>query len=319
MGVLEGAAWQRTKKRGIPCLTSQSLDQRYARRRPDYRWRLLWYCRAHRCRCGVGSCYGCGVAHLHFRLGCCSLYCLCGVSSLFGRGGQALNVSPLDVCSDRYHRVVEAGVARVEALRNYGIHADAGHIPPMPPASSGVSRPIPSTPTQSVVVNDGNKARKRAPVVLALVTLTTLFFVFLANYWVSRIPGVSFWGFWPVLLIVAGTTLLVCFADKAPLRLRLCGLVVCIELCIALLPFSLGICPPHSLGRLTDLSALIWLSVAACLIIACAFDRIDFLALGVGLIAVALVVSYLDIGVFDRLVAFSSYSHHNTALSLLRS
>lgn len=225
-----------------------------------------------------------------------------------GGEGKLLNVSPLDVCSDRYHRVVEAGVARVEALRNYGIHADAGHIPPMP-----------SAPTQSVVVSEGNKARKRAPVVLALVALTTLFFVFVANYWVSRIPGVSFLGFWPVLLIVAGTTLLVCFADKAPLRLRLCGLVVCIELCIALLPFTLGICPPHSLERITDLSALIWLSVAACFVIACAFDRIDFLALGVGLVAVALVVSYLDMGVFDRLVAFSSYSHHNNALSLLRS
>ena len=130
-----------------------------------------------------------------------------------GGEGKLLNVSPLDVCSDRYHRVVEAGVARVEALRNYGIHADAGHIPPMPPASSGVSRPMPSAPTQSVVVSEGNKARKRAPVVLALVALTTLFFVFVANYWVSRIPGVSFLGFWPVLLIVAGTTLLVCFAD----------------------------------------------------------------------------------------------------------
>ena len=48
-----------------------------------------------------------------------------------GGEGKLLNVSPLDVCSDRYHRVVEAGVARVEALRNYGIHADeAGHIPP---------------------------------------------------------------------------------------------------------------------------------------------------------------------------------------------
>lgn len=236
-----------------------------------------------------------------------------------GGEGKPLNVSPLDVCSDRYHRVVEAGVARVEALRNYGIHADAGHIPPMPPVSSGVSRPMPSAPTQSVVVSEGNKARKRTPVVLALVALTTLFFVFVANYWVSRIPGVSFLGFWPVLLIVAGTTLLVCFADKAPLRLRLCGLVVCIELCIALLPFTLGICPPHSFERITDLSALIWLSVAACFVIACAFDRIDFLALGVGLVAVALVVSYLDMGVFDRLVAFSSYSHHNNALSLLRS
>ena len=43
-----------------------------------------------------------------------------------GGEGKLLNVSPLDVCSDRYHRVVEAGVARVEALRNYGIHADCG-------------------------------------------------------------------------------------------------------------------------------------------------------------------------------------------------
>ena len=32
-----------------------------------------------------------------------------------GGEGKPLNVSPLDVCSDRYHRVVEAGVARVEA------------------------------------------------------------------------------------------------------------------------------------------------------------------------------------------------------------
>ena len=29
-----------------------------------------------------------------------------------GGEGKLLNVSPLDVCSDRYHRVVEAGVAR---------------------------------------------------------------------------------------------------------------------------------------------------------------------------------------------------------------
>ncbi len=126
-----------------------------------------------------------------------------------GGEGKPLNVSPLDVCSDRYHRVVEAGVARVEALRNYGIHADAGHIPPMPPVSSGVSRPIPSAPTQSVVVSEGNKARKRTPVVLALVALTTLFFVFVAKYWVSRIPGVSFFCFCQLILIVEGTTIMV--------------------------------------------------------------------------------------------------------------
>lgn len=161
--------------------------------------------------------------------------------------GKPLNVSPLDVCSDRYHRVVEAGAARVEALRNYGIHADAGHIPPMPPASSGFLALCLQCPRKAWWLAMGTKRASAHPVVLALVTLTTLFFVFVANYWVSRIPGVSFWGFWPVLLIVAGTTLLVCFADKAPLRLRLCGLVVCIELCIALLPFSLGICPASQL------------------------------------------------------------------------
>ena len=56
----------------------------------------------------------------------------------------------------------------------------------------------------------------------------------------------------------------------------------------------------------------------ACFIIAFAFDRVDFLALGVGLVAVAIVVSYLDMGVFDRFMAFSSYSRHNIALSLFR-
>ena len=232
-------------------------------------------------------------------------------------GGKPLNVSPLDVCSDRYQRVVDAGAARMRELREYGVRADAGHIPPVPPSAADVPRPTYTAPAKSVVSEEA-KARRRAPIVLALVLLTTLLFVAAANYWVSRIPGVHIWGFWPALLVVAGTTALVCFADKAPLALRLCGLVACIELCIALLPFTLGICPLRCLDRLTDLSALLWLLVVACFIIAFAFDRIDFLALGVGLVAVALTVSYLDIGVFDRLMMFSSYSRHNITLPLFR-
>ena len=85
-----------------------------------------------------------------------------------------------------------------------------------------------------------------------------------------------------------------------------------------MLPFTLGICPLRCLERLSDLSALMWLSVVACLVIAFAFDRVDFLALGVGLIAVALAVSYFDLGVFDRLMMFSSYSRHNVTLPLFR-
>lgn len=235
--------------------------------------------------------------------------------------GKPVNVNPLDVCSDRYQRVVNACEARVEALRSYGVHADAGHMPPVPPAASASVRANYSAPvkSQSPVENAAPKARRRTPVVIALVVLTSLLFIAAANYLVSRIPGVNVWGFWPMILVVAGTTALVCFADKAPLALRLCGLVGCIELCIALLPFTLGICPPRCLGRLGDLSALLWLSVVACIIIAFAFDRIDFLALGIGLIAVALAVSYYDLGVFDRLAMFSSYSRHNITLSLLKS
>lgn len=233
-------------------------------------------------------------------------------------GDKPLKVNPLDVCSDRYQRVVSSGACRPETLRGYGIHADAGHMPPAPPFASTVQRPLGSESVQSARVSIEAKARRRAPVVLALVVLTTLLFAAAANYWVSRIPGVNVLGFWPMLLVVAGTTALVCFADKAPLALRLCGLVACIELCIALLPFTLGICPLRCLERLSDLSALMWLSVAACLIIAFAFDRVDFLALGVGLIAVALAVSYFDLGVFDRLMMFSSYSRHNVTLPLFR-
>lgn len=233
-------------------------------------------------------------------------------------GGKPLKVNPLDVCSDRYHRVVNSAVRRSETLRGYGIHADAGHMPPMPPSASDIQRPVRTESVQSVTVPEETKVRRRTPVVLALVVLTTLLFAFAANYWVSRIPGVNVWGFWPLLLVVAGTTALVCFADKAPLALRLCGLVACIELCIALLPFTLGICPLRCLERLSDLSALMWLSVVACLVIAFAFDRVDFLALGVGLIAVALAASYFDLGVFDRLMMFSSYSRHNVALPLFK-
>lgn len=234
--------------------------------------------------------------------------------------GKLLNVDPSDVCSDRYQRVVSARAARVEALRSYGVHADAGHMPPVPPGASGVARanaPAP-VPVRSLAETDKPHRRRRIPIVVALVALTTLLFVFAVNNLISRIPGASIWGFWPVLLVVVGTTALVCFADKAPLALRLCGLVACIELCIGLLPFTLGICPLRCLDRLSDLSMLVWLAVVACLIIAFAFDRLDFLALGVGLIAVALAVTYFDLGVYDRLMMFSSYSRHNITLSLLK-
>lgn len=234
--------------------------------------------------------------------------------------GKLLNVNPTGVCSDRYQRVVDTRAKRAETLRSYGVHADAGHMPPVPPGASGAARPaapVPA-PVRNLTEPEAPSQRRRIPIVVALVVLTTLLFVGAVNYLISRIPGASIWGFWPVLLIVVGTTALVCFADKAPLALRLCGLVACIELCIGLLPFTLGICPLRCLDRLSDLSMLVWLAVAACLIIAFAFDRLDFLALGVGLIAVALAVTYFDLGVYDRLVMFSSYSRHNITLSLLK-
>lgn len=231
-----------------------------------------------------------------------------------------LEVDPLSIASDRYQRVVDVrNAARQRLASFYGVRADSGHMPPQPPsAEEGQPRPALYLGTPEALDPEKLAAVRRLPLVLGLVALLTVLFVIAVNYGVSRIPWVRAEGFWPALLLVVGTTLLACFADKLTLGVRLCGLIFCLEVCLALLPFTLGICPVQALGRMGDACLVLWLMVLACFVIAVAFDRVDFLALGVGLAAVALTVSYFDLGIYERVLVFSSYSQHTTAMPLFK-
>ncbi len=232
---------------------------------------------------------------------------------------RPLDVDPLSICSDRYHRVVRTEDRPYVAQRMYGVRAGAGHTPPAPPTGEDApERCCPSVFCDGALEFDPERAVHRLPVVLSLVVFIAALFAVAVNYGVSYMPQLSALGFWPLLFVVVGTTLLVCFGHKISLRARLCGLIACIELCLAFLPFTLGICPLQSLSRIGDATAVLWLVVAACIAIALIFDRGDFLALGTGLAALALAVSYFDMGVVDRVVMFSSYFHHNMTSPLFR-
>ncbi len=236
-----------------------------------------------------------------------------------GEEQRPLDVDPLSICSDRYQRVVHAEERPYASTRLYGVHAGAGHIPPAPPSGEGApERSCPFVSPQSSLELNRERAAHRLPVVLSLVVFIAALFAVAVNYGVSYMPQLGTWGFWPLLFVVVGTTLLVCFGHKISLRARLCGLIACIEVCLAFLPFTLGICPVQSLGRLGDATEVLWLVVAACFVVALVFDRGDFLALGTGLAALALAVSYFDMGVVDRVAMFSSYFHHNMTSPLFR-
>ena len=232
---------------------------------------------------------------------------------------RPLDVDPLSICSDRYQRVVSAKERPYASQRLYGVHAGAGHIPPTPPeAADAPEGRRPCVFSQDALEFNRERAAHRLPVVLSLVVFIAALFAVAVNYGVSYMPQLSTWGFWPLLFVVVGTTLLVCFGHKLSLRVRLCGLVACIELCLAFLPFTLGICPVHSLSRIGDATEVLWLVVVACIAIALIFDRGDFLALGTGLAALALAITYFDMGVVDRVAMFSSYFHHNMTSPLFR-
>lgn len=229
-----------------------------------------------------------------------------------------VDVDAVSVRSDRYQRVIAARESSSFAQRSYGVRADAGHIPPAPPEGEVAPSRTACSYAMGAIEFDQERVARRLPIVLAITVLITGLFVFFINYGVAFIPGVTAVGFWPMLFVVVGTTLLVCFADKLSLRVRLCGLIACIEVCLAVLPFSLGICPLQSLARISDATAVLWLVVAACVAVALIFDRSDFLALGIGLAALALAISYFDMGIVDRLTMFSSYARHNMTLPLFR-
>lgn len=233
---------------------------------------------------------------------------------------EPVDVDPLAITSDRYRHVADKPAGR-PASDNYGVRADSGHRPPRPPEAAarpvgGDLRVTPPRPAE----RDRQRAalRIRGLVVFALAAALTALFALVAYVFVSNVPGVRISGFWPLFFLVAGTVVLTCLAEELTLGVRLCGLVLCAEACLTLLPFTLGICPVASLDRLGDVSIVMWFAAAICLLAAIIFHRGDLLAFSVGLLAVTIAVTFVEIGAVDRLMAFSSYMHHNSSVPFFR-
>lgn len=233
---------------------------------------------------------------------------------------EPVDVDPLAITSDRYRHVANVSGGR-SASDDYGVRADSGHRPPRPPeaAARPVGGDLHATPPHPTERDRRRSAlRIRGIVVFALAAAFTVLFAVAAYLFVSNVPGVRFSGFWPLFFLVAGMVVLVCPTEELTLGVRLCGLVLCAEICLILLPFTLGICPISSLDRLSDVSIIMWFAVALCLLAAIIFHRGNLLALSIGLLAVTIAVTFVEIGAVERLMAFSSYMHHNSSVPFFR-
>lgn len=236
---------------------------------------------------------------------------------------ELLEVHPVSVVSDRYEEVVEAQKSTVvKTPERYGVHADAGHVPPAPPQGDGVNIDQQSTYIPYLhnekQDNTTESRSNRILIVISVAVAMTALFIAMANSTIARHPGLEVIYFWPELLIVAGTTLLVCFYDRLSFVVRITGLIFCVELTLALLPFTLGICPPHSLERISFIPVLFCLLGVGCFVYFLMKKRAAALVIMVLLFGVALVWMLGEVGLVERLFAAASYSRHINTSPLFR-
>ena len=235
-----------------------------------------------------------------------------------------VDVDPLSVASDRYQEVVEAKkTAPQGSLEQYGVQADAGHVPPRPPQGKGVH----AVPQAAYIAyrhtSDqepyGFSWGRRVVLVATVAAAATALFLASINSFILRHPEQELINFWPVAFIVIGITFLVCFYDCVSFAIRVSTMLFCLELCGVLLPFTLGICPPWSVERIGVVPMLFAGVGCACLLWSCIYRRSEGVVVAAMVFIGALVFAMIDIGLFERSLAAASYSTHNITSPLFRS
>lgn len=149
-------------------------------------------------------------------------------------------------------------------------------------------------------------------VVLMLLILLCILFLITCSMLTPYVPGEggSILGFAPGLLVALGIVVLVSAPKGLHLTTRVFLLVFCCEACVALLPFTLNLCPPEALASMSELSLFLWFVSAVCCMAVLVFGRGDLLGLVIIFTGFAMVVTASDIGVISWLDAASSYSQH---------
>lgn len=235
---------------------------------------------------------------------------------------KPIDVAPAAIQSDIYPHVVQASDIKSSASQTQGagVHAGIAHIPPSSPLQGSaesspvqiqVAKPVLSEPTHP-------SETRRSVVAFTLVIALTALFIIVAKVLVSLVSDLSLIGFFPLLFVVVGTTCLVCFSAELSLGMRVLCLILCVELCMACLPFTTGLCP---LLVLSHIGGEVWVLLALGIFVALVGilkKRVDVLMVAMGVFAFVLMLLYLEAGVFERMQALLTYSHHNLTSPLFR-
>lgn len=227
-------------------------------------------------------------------------------------------VNPVSAQSDRYNRMATPPVRKGNAPQaDYALYAGAGHVPPAPPM--GASQRCPTCPPEPVrVVPPEEQAKDYAVVPWILGLALFALFLFAADSFLPPLfPGRTL-GLLPLGFIAAGVIFLAFPPSGWSFVGRVSVMLLFTELAVFFLPFTLGLCPFAWLGNMGLGCIALWLLGGATLVAFFVRSREWMLAVAVAVFAVALVVTFAEVGVFARIEALYTYSHHNQVSPLLK-
>lgn len=133
----------------------------------------------------------------------------------------------------------------------------------------------------------------------------------MANSAIARYQDWKFTNFWPRIAYCCGNDSARLFLWSTSFCYSYHRTYFCVELALGLLPFTLGICPLHSLERISIVSVILGCAAIVCFVYFLATKRSGALIVMV-LFGLGLVWMLGEVGIFERLLAASSYSRHNS-------
>lgn len=220
-----------------------------------------------------------------------------------------VDVNPSDVQSDKYTHVVNSD-ARSAKQQKVGVFAGAGHVPPRPPLNvktSPVRKVMQSTPPED------DKKGEQHPVVIAVVLGVLLFalFIMFADNMVGRWPDLELIQFIPIVFVVLGLVVLVAPFHRWSLLVRFCGFILCVELCLCFLAFTILDIPLDMFGKMSPVSNLMWVGALFTFIAALVCKEDTLFVVTVVLTFLACMCSLGEVHITAYLFDQSPYSHHN--------
>ena len=133
-----------------------------------------------------------------------------------------------------------------------------------------------------------------------------LFFVICARVSTLIVPGIHLFCFFPLIFVALGVVIVAIPANRWSFAMRICGFLFCLELCFILLPFSLRLVPIEAVFSLSMFALMLWIAVACLLIISLVSPNEGIVIALVCVAMVAVLVSFVDVGVFERIATLVS-------------